>query len=141
MDDLELDVVAGQVDDRETIVDEGGEQVLLVGRCLHAGGEVGDRGEHPDHGPAALHQGVGALSRGVADVLGCVQQPLGVRRPIEGGRRLLDAVEETLGEVVRCRQGLGEGEVATVPDANIGERATVVDVDERVHATPCPWIR
>ena len=83
-----------------------------------------------------LDQGVGALRRRVPDVLGLVQQPDEVLVAVERGGGLLDTVEETLGQVERCRQGLGEGELLPVPDTDVGEGAPVVDVDEVIHASP-----
>jgi len=136
--DLEVDVgpgLGGEVDVRVPIVDEGLEQVLLFLVALEVVDEVGHRGEDADHGAASLHEGVGALGRGVAHVLGGVEEPLGVGRAIQRGGGVFDAVEQALREVVRRGEGLGEGELPAVPDADIGQGATVVDVDQGAHAT------
>jgi hypothetical protein len=129
-------LVGVQIDDRRPRADQVIEKTgLALGRA-HLFGNRRVVGYQTDPRALALHQGIGALRRGVPDVLCAVQQRFQVRFAEDARRGLGHAVEKTLGQVERGGQGLGVGEVRPVPDTDVGKRPTVIDVDQTFHEVP-----
>src|SRR6266496_2537562 len=124
----------GDVDRGVPLPDQGRQQVLLGGRR----GQRLDQGrigaEQPQPRPPALHQRVGALGGGVPDVVGGLQQRTDLRPAVDQRGCLGQPVEQAAAEVERRGQRLGVPDLVAVDHADVGERPTVVDVDEPRHA-------
>ncbi len=145
--ELELLVRSLDIDDRNAVTDHRVEKIGLAGGGAQFLEDTQVIGDQAQIWSFALDEGVGSLSRRIADVPGVMEQSLQVGLAVYLGRRFGYPVEQALGQVEWRRQGLGELEVLPVPDADVRQRPAVVDVDELVHVRSlgsklwcAPWV-
>ena len=122
-----LRLAAGR-DGRDAVADERVEQV--AGQCRRVERGVVDQ---PEPRPLALDDGVGALGRRIADVIGGQQQPLEIGLAEDLGAGLGQPLDQAVRQVERRRQNLGRPDLGAVDDADVGQRTAVVDVDQPAH--------
>jgi len=131
-------VVGVQADRAPPAADQGRQQVLLGmggGQALDQR-RIGDQQAQLRSGP--LHQSVGALGGGIPDAVRGLQQRRELRFPVGQLGDLGQAVEQAPAQVIRRGQGLGVAHLVAIDEAEVGQRAAVVDVYQPCHACASP---
>ncbi len=126
-------VVGVEADRTPPVADQRRQQILLglgSGQPLDQG-RIRNQQAQLRSGP--LHESVGALGGGIPDAVRSLQQRRELRFAVGQLGDLGQAVEQAPAQVIGRGQRLGVAHLVAIDEAEVGQRATVVDIYQSCH--------